>query len=155
MQDTAKLKNEWLNVSGPQGPITFKGRQLGETSSHQDAHFNHAEDFARKGERCYACRWSWYQLYEVYELDQRSLIAYGTRYTGKYLVVSFGMSIVPGEDIYRRVDTTDSPAEVIELLTTRKFGQQPVITSSAARLLARASDLDPAIQEAWDNRVVL
>jgi hypothetical protein len=127
---------------------------LGETDSHQDQHFHTGTDFARKGERCYACRWSVYQIYEVHELDQRSLVAYGSHYAGRYLVASFGMTIVPSEEIFRRLDATDSPAEVIELLTTRKYGQQPTITAAAARLLARVSDMDRDIQEAWDNRVV-
>jgi len=30
-----------------------------------------------------------------------------------------------------------------------------VITSAAARLLARVGDMDRDIQEAWDNRVIL
>jgi hypothetical protein len=138
-----------FKMSGPRGHVEFKGVLLGETTSHQDEHFNHPRDYARKGERCYACRWSEYQLFRVHEFIVPKT------YEGRYLVTSFGQTIVPGENVYRRIDPTDSPAEVIELLTTRKFGQQPVITSSAARLLARASDLDPAIQEAWDNRVVL
>lgn len=156
MKNTIKLpKSTWINVIGPRGSVTFKGRLLGETTSHQAQHFHLDADFARKGERCYACRWSVYRIYEVFELDQRSHIAYGEDYAGRYMVVSFGQTIVPGEEIYRRLESTDSPAEVIELLTTRKLGQQPVITSAAARLLARVGDMDRDIQEAWDNRVIL
>lgn len=128
--------------------ISFLGRLLGTTTSRQDGHFHPIDRHASRGERCYACRWSEYRLYEV-DHDDRQKIG------GRYLVVSYGHSTVPDETTLRRVNATDSPAEVIELLTTRKFGQRPVITSSAARLLARASDLDADIQEAWDNRVVL
>lgn len=137
-----------FTVTGPRGPITFTGTLLGESDSHQDGHFHTGTDYARKGERCYACRWSEYRIFRVTELSSE------LDHAGRYLVVSLGQTIVPGEEVFRRVSTTDSPTEVIELLTTRKFGQQPVITSAAARLLARVSDLDPDIQEAWDNRVV-
>jgi hypothetical protein len=150
-----KPRNSWMNIIGPRGSVTFKGRLLGETTSHQDQHIHRDGDFARKNERCYACRWSWYQIYELDELDQRSKVAYGTAYDGRYLVASFGMTNVPGEEIFRRLDATDSPAEVIELLTTRKYGQRPQLTSAAARLLARVSDQDPAIQDAYENRAVL
>ena len=148
------VERGWINVIGPRGSITFRGRLLGETDSHQTQHLHLGADFARKGERCYACRWSIYRIYEVFELDQRSRTAYGEDYVGRYMVASFGQTIVPGEEVYRRVVATNSPAEVVELLTMRKFDQAPRITSAAARLLARVSDLDPALQEAWDNRVV-
>lgn len=153
--DTAKHKNVWINVTGPSGSLTFKGRELGETDSHQDAHGDHAGAFAARGERCYACRWSLYRIYEVYELDQRSRVAYGNRYDGRYLVCSFGMTIVPGEEVYRRMNATDSPSEVVELLTTRRYNRPPILTSAAARLLARVGDRDPDIQDAYDARAVL
>jgi len=149
------FEHGWINVIGPRGSVTFKGELLGETSSHQNQHFHPGADYARKGERCYACRWSEYKIFTVTELDTRTLVAFGSHYAGRYLVASFGQTIVPGEEIFRRLDATDSPAEVIELLTTRKFEQKPNITSAAARLLARVSDMDRDIQEAWDNRVVL
>lgn len=135
-------------VATSTGTVTFDGRMLGETDSHQPDHFQHTTIHARKGERCYACRWSEYALYLVDEKDRRKV-------GGKYLVTSYGISVVPGESIFRRVNATDSPTEVIELLTTRKHMQKPAITGAAARLLARASDLDEDLQEAWDNRVVL
>lgn len=135
-------------VETSSGTVSFLGRPLGTTTSHQEGHFHAADRFASRGERCYACRWSEYRLYAV-DTDDRARVG------GRYLVVSYGHSTVPDETTLRRVNATDSPAEVIELLTTRKYGQQPVITSSAARLLARASDLDADIQEAWDNRAVL
>jgi hypothetical protein len=149
------FENGWLNVIGPSGGITFKGRMLGETDSHQDQHNGHTNEYATRGERCYACRWSLYRIYEVYELDTPTLVAFGDRYKGKYLVCSFGMTIIPGEEIFRRIHATNSPAEVVELLTTRKSGHAPVLTAVAARLLARVSDIDQAIQEAYDNRTVL
>lgn len=148
------FEHGWINVTGPTGSITFKGSLLGETTSHQEQHFDHPGEFARKGERCYACRWSEYKIFHVDELDTRTLVAFGTRYDGRYLVASFGNTIVPGEEIFRRVSATNSPAEVVELLTTRKYGAPPVLTASAARLLARVSDIDKDLQEAWDNRVV-
>jgi hypothetical protein len=135
-------------VASVQGTITFDGYLLGETTSHQPEHFNHVGEFARKGERCYACRWSEYSVYRVHPDDQQKV-------GGIYLVASYGQTIVPGETIFRRVSSTTSPAEVVEMLTTRKFGQPPVLTSSAARLLAQASDRDVDIQEAYDNRTVL
>lgn len=157
MNDQSTFEHGWISVTGPRGSVTFRGKMLGETDSHQDGHYHATSEvpFARKGQRCYACRWSEYKLFTVDELDTRTLIAFGSHYAGRYLVASFGQTIVPGEEIFRRLDATDSPAEVVELLTTRKFEQRPTITSAAARLLARASDLDPDIQEAWDNRVVL
>jgi hypothetical protein len=154
-QLTSEREHDWISVVGPRGSITFKGTLLGESSSHQDTHLQHANTYAARGQRCYACRWSEYQIFRVDELDPRTRVAFGTDYDGRYLVTSFGHTIVPNEELFRRVHATDSPAEVIELLTTRKFNQSPVITSAAARLLARVSDKDPDIQEAWDNRVVL
>lgn len=142
-------------VEGPTGRISFMGRLLGTTESYQPGHSNHAGEHARKGERCYACRWSEYRVYRVDELTDATRAEHGDRYEGRYLVVSYGYTNVPNETTFRRVTATFSPAEVIELLTTRKYGQQPVITSAAARLLARCSDMDPDLQEAWDNRVVL
>ena len=133
--------------------VTFVGVLLGDTTSRQPDHRDHDAEFAPRGRRCYACRWSEYRLYRVTEWITPTLPFNGG--TGRYLVVSYGHSVVPGETTFRRVTATDSPAEVIEMLTTRKFGQQPVLTSSAARLLARASDVDRDIQEAYDNRAVL
>ena len=132
--------------------IRFVGELLGETKSHQPEHFHEEGRHARKNERCYACRWSEYAIYRV---DQWLNPRFPHDGTERYVVVSNGMTTVPGERIFRRVDATSSPTEVVELLTTRKYGQPPMITSTAAKLLARVSDLDEKIQEAWDNRVVL
>jgi len=155
LQDTSRFRNGWINIIGPRGPITFKGKLLGETTSFQDRHMHEGRRFADRGQRCYGCRWSEYKIFIVTELDQRTRVAYGTDYDGRYLVCSFGQTVVPHEDVYRRVDATNSPAEVVELLTTRKYGHKPNITAAAARLMARVSDIDRDLQEAWDNRVVL
>ena len=136
-----------IGVATSRGELLFDGTLLGTTDSHQEEHFDHVTAHARKGDRCYACRWSEYSIY-LLDADDRKRIG------GRYLVTSYGMSVVPGETIFRRVNATDSPTEVIELLTTRKHMQKPAITGAAARLLARASDLDEDLQEAWDNRVV-
>ena len=143
-------------VKTSDGVVEFTGVLLGETENRAERHTHESTRFAKRGERCSRCRWSEYRLYRVDRyIDHVDSTTDETKFVGKYLVVSFGHSVVTDETTIRRVVATNSPAEVIELLTTRKFGQQPVITSSAARVLARASDMDDAIQEAWDNRVVL
>lgn len=132
--------------------VGFYGELLGSTESHQLEHFHEAGRHARKNERCYACRWSEYRIYRVDEWAEPITPINGTE---RYVVVSYGVTVVPGERTFRRVDATSSPAEVVQLLTTRKYGQPPRITSAAAKLLARVSDLDEKIQEAWDSRAVL
>ena len=76
--------------------ISFLGRLLGTTTSRQDGHFHPIDRHASRGERCYACRWSEYRLYEVDRGDRQKI-------GGRYLVVSYGHSTVPDETTLRRV----------------------------------------------------
>lgn len=139
--------SEEYTVATADGELTFIGRLLGRAENRAVTH-SHSTSFARRGERCSACRWSEYRIYRV-AVESRDATG------GRYVVLSYGHSDVPNERTIHRVSVTDSPAEVIELLTTRKFNQAPQLTATAARLLARASDLDDDLQDAWDNRVVL
>lgn len=139
--------------------INIQGRLLGFASSKRETH-NHAVtydteghllDFAVQHERCSACRWFEVRLFDVeYELSNDDVIDP----RGNYLVVTFGCSIVPGEVTMRRASWTDSPYEVIELLTQRR-GARPFLPTPSARVLSQAAAWDDGIRDAYVDRAVV
>jgi hypothetical protein len=137
----------------------FVGERAASVSSHREAHTHQFADrerpqYAPRGERCSACRWIEVLIYLVNEwLDG----ADDEGNSGRYLVVTRGMTVVPGEREFRRTVATDSPYEVVELLTVRRnhSGRDDAyIPSSNARALSRAAELDGGIRDAYLNRAV-
>lgn len=130
--------------------FTFSGVTLGHGTSREQwhSHDRHNDDggdaYAPRGTRCSACRWFEVTIYGVNPDSNEA----------KYLVVTRGPSIVPGEMTYDRVTWTDSPFEVIELLTIRHAGT-PVLPRPSARALAQAATFDDEIRDAYENRAVL
>jgi hypothetical protein len=118
--------------------------------------FDHEAEFARKGERCFACRWFHAQIFEVERVtDEGSKIRYGADHLKKYLIVTVGGSIVRGEHQLKRLAFTDSPHDIIEILTIRKAGAEPYLPAVSARSLAQAAQYDSKIRDAFENRAIL
>lgn len=139
-----------VEVATPNGVIRFVGRTLGHASSHEDFHTHDEFDengerrYARPGRRCSGCRWHEVTIYEADEDEGDA----------RYLVVTRGPSIVPGERTFCRATWTDAATEVVELLVIRQGGQ-PTLPRSSARALAQAADLDDDLLDAYENRPVL
>lgn len=135
-------------------PMKIRGRLLGFASSQTDEHQFHPGDFARPGSRCSACRWFECRIFEV-----------DTEYTptsdvepprARYLVLTYGLSDVPGEVDKRRASWTDSPFEIIELLTQRgREDRQAFLPAASARAVAQAANWSEEIQRAYVDRAVV
>lgn len=121
------------------GDVEVPGELLGLANSSRLEH-NHATDYVRPGDRCSTCRYTEVRLF---------------RDATHYILVTLGMTIVPGETIIHRIRRLTSPFEVLEVLTVRKPGREPFLPKSAALTLAQAADLDEGISEAYINRAVV
>lgn len=148
-------------ISGRDGEVlSFDGRLLGYASSHRESH-DHAVShddsgvlvtFAPPGERCSACRWFEVRIFEVENEVNDAERLVDRR--GRYLVVTAGMSQVPGEVEMRRVSWTDSGYEVVEILTQRR-GERPFLPAPSARVLSQAAAWDNGIRDAYVDRAVI
>jgi hypothetical protein len=133
-----------IDLLGRDGePFSFTGAKLGHGSSARN-HHNHntsIDEFAPQRYRCSGCRWFEVDIYLTAE--------------DRYVVHTTGVSVVPGESRLSRISVTESPFEVIELLTVRKKNEEPFITTQSARALAQAAEVDDGIREAYINRAVV
>jgi hypothetical protein len=141
-------------VNASDGSYRFLGEQLSHTTSQWETH-GHSAEFAARGERCSACRWTEISLYRVPDtaLAAAQVEPYIGGPLGKYLVVTEGRSIVPGERTFVKATWTNSPYDVIEILTQRR-GERVTMGIPAARALAIAAEWDDGINDAYVNRAV-
>lgn len=146
----------------------FLGKPLGVGSSQQDDHRHDVarDRYAPRGVRCSACRWFEVAIYRRYVTEgidlktdpkRPKIYQLDSPEPGDYVVHTIGASIVPGETRLSRITPTDSPFEVIELLTVRPRDgdQQPWIPAQSARALAHAAEFDDGLREAYVNRAVV
>lgn len=140
--------------------IRLHGRMLGFATSRREVHAHSTSldsegrplSFASPGQRCSACRWFEVRLFGVEHeladdlgpLDRRA----------RYLVLTAGVSIVPGETTMRRASWTDSGYEIIELLTQRRDAQ-PFLPAPSARVLSQAAAWDDHVRAAYVDRAVV
>lgn len=106
--------------------------------------------YADPGDRCSACRWFEVRIFDV----DSYLKPDGTWVSGdRYLVLTYGLSDVPGEVAKRRAQWTNSPFTVLETLTQRRQGNA-FLPATSARVLSEAAAMDPDIADAYVNRAV-
>lgn len=74
--------------------------------------------------------------------------------SGRYLVLTYGRTRVPGETDKRRSVWTNSAFEVVEVLVQRDRGEKPFLPAASARVLAQAAQWDEDISDAFVNRAV-
>lgn len=145
---------ERQEVAVENGAYSFVGQQLSVATSRWETH-GHDAEFAGRGERCSACRWTEISIYHVpdnvYAAAQVEPYVGGP--LGKYLVVSSGRSVVPGERTFVNATWTNSPYEVVEILTQRR-GPRVTLSTTAARALAAAAEYDDGLNDAYVNRAV-
>lgn len=148
---------EIQTVASPSDDVSYRflGQQLAGSSSQWVTH-NHEDEFVLPGGRCSACRWTSVDIYRAAtRIDGQPFndepATSGP--LGKYLVVTSGQTIVPGEQTFVRCVWTNSPYEVFEVLTQRKNGRVS-LPGPAARALSQAAEYDDGINDAYVNRAV-
>ncbi len=105
--------------------------------------------------RCSHCRWFEARILRVdAELVTEDPDAGEPSYrveepSGRYLVLTYGRTRVPGETDKRRAAWTNSTFEVIELLVQRDRNERPFLPGASARVLAQASEWDEDIRAAF------
>jgi hypothetical protein len=157
-------------------PLVVRGRLLGFASSQRDEHSHDPDhDYADRGERCAACRWLEVRIFHVTgelpnpevlhnhdddadddddddddgdELDQDEVF---DEPRARYLVLTYGITIVPGEIVRHRAAWTDSAFEITTLLSQRR-NEQTFIPLTSQRALAQAASRDLAVRDAFINR---
>lgn len=166
-------------IDGRDGEVfSVRAKLLGFTASRRDEHDHplaYDRDgaqvtFAEAGTRCSACRWFEVGIYEVLgehagrctcglgdsEDGHHDVLCGLKSPTARYLVVTCGRSVVPGERDKRRTTWTDSAFDVIEVLTQRPDrAREPFIPAASRRALARAAQWDDDVRDAWINRAVV
>lgn len=167
MSQTTQPKLERIKLVGRDGePFGFLGAPLGAGTSYREDHLHDRErtPYARRGDRCSACRWFEVAIYRRYNTDGIDLETdpeYPRIYPlddplpGDYVIHTVGASAVPGETRLSRISVTDSAYEVVELLTVRRRDEEPWIPAQSARALARASQVDAKLRDAYVNRAVV
>lgn len=130
----------------PGGTEMVRGRLIGFASSHRDEHthpgYEHAPPLGPDTQRrrhCNACRW-----FEVRIIRDED---------GSYVVHTQGPSTIPGDIVLCRLARTESPYEVVELLTVRRDGYAS-LPGHSSRALAQAAMVDPGVATAYVNRAV-
>lgn len=140
----AQREVEEYELLTPEGPIQVRGQLLGFSTSEREQH-NHDERTLQTASdlswKCSACRWV--EIRIIRDDDDT------------FAVSTLGRSRVPGETDRSRVIFTDSPHEVIELLTDRRPGRNPRLPFAAARALAQAAQRDDDMHDAYVNRAVI
>lgn len=169
---SSETTNDYIIVGRDDEIIGFNGTFLAFASSKRDMHdhnvqhvvYDNGQSYAPPRSRCSACRWFEVTIYRVNEefilpegasvgiIDDMSDYEVIDR-RGRYLVVTAGVSVVPNEVIMRRTSWTDSPYEVVELLTQRR-GSRPFLPTPSARALSQAAAWDSGIQSAYIDRAV-
>lgn len=152
--------------------IAIRGALIGFGSSEREEHghsTNGSWPYVQAGQRCSACRWFEIRIFVVEnEITGECNCGADLDFTNgqhepncgleppraRYLVLTYGRTIVQGESNKRRASWTDSPYEVIELLTQRN-GNSAFLPSTSARALAQAAHYDSGIHEAYINRAVV
>lgn len=139
----------------------FEGVLLGRDTSEQDMHTDHPGEYAKKYEKCSACRWFEVSIYRRYTTQEIDLLTTPPTIIdvkpepSDYIVHTVGGSIVPGEHRLSRISCTDSGFEVLEFLTVRKHNAEPFITAQSSRALAQAASKDEDLRDAYVNRAVV
>ena len=148
--------------------LRIQGRLLGFASSEADQHQHHdPEGFARPGERCSACRWFEVRIFEA-QTEQSPGCSCGSDgqphepgcgwepARARFLVLTYGLSEVPGEVDKRRASWTSSAYEIIEFLTQRgRSDRQAFLPAASARALAQAANWSDEVQQAYIDRAVV
>lgn len=158
------IEPQTIEIPTPTGSTIIYAARLAFATSEQPRH-NHAIDRPPMrnptkpefdGEptyrRCSACRW--FEI-EIYRLHGQSAVEAGR---GVYLVHKTGRSVVDSETSLHTLVYTNSPYEVIEILTVRKRGvnaHQAFLPVPSARALALAAGYDADIREAYLDRAVV
>ena len=162
MKSKLKIQFQTYDIVGRSSTrYSFIGALLGASTSQTEVHTDHPDEYARRGEKCSACRW-----FEVYIYRRKTDVNVRSdahtsadfdnyRAVYDYVVHTVGGSAVPREKRFSRVQGTTSPFDVIELLTVRPVDRDPFIAAQSARALAQAADLDDGIREAYINRAVV
>jgi hypothetical protein len=109
---------------------------------------------ASRGDRCSACRWFEVRIFRAhYERVGGNEQGDWDEPSGQYLVVTYGLSSVPGEVAKRRILFTNSPFSVLEMLTQRR-NNVAFLPATSARVLSEAAALDDDLADAYVNRAV-
>lgn len=163
-------------------PVRVLGTVLAHGTSRRDEHNDHPGEFVAGGERCSACRWFEVTIVSVLadvhpdtpaerepcrcpdRIDGEQQFHCGLEPpSGRYLVVTAGRTVVPGETDFRRAEFSDSPFEVIELLRVesgrararREARNLPeseatrTLPPVSARALAQAAGFDDDLRDAY------
>lgn len=151
--------------------IEFCGILIGFASSYRDEHTHDAVDaqgtmqYVESGSRCSSCRWFEVRIFTVdtayvddctcgdtvkpYNENESHMSTCGEVVPeGKYLVLTYGITIVPGESNKRRAVWTDSPYRIIEVLTQRNSSGSFLPATSAA-VISEAARWDEGILDAY------
>lgn len=112
------------------GELDFEGTLLGTATTRENQHWPHDGKYARRGERCKACRWSEASIYKVdgiygiYTPDQNTVPDTSiTPPEAPYLVYTIGGSIVPEETNPMRILWVHRGWDVIEgLVFNQRLG---------------------------------
>lgn len=161
--------------------ISFQGRLIGFATSCREEHTHPTTEagvtrYVSVGDRCSACRWFEVRIFVVDheytedctcdanedsdldgedtdddELHDAECGIIDAR--ARYLVVTYGITTVPGESHKRRAVWTNSAFEIIEILTQRNGGTS-FLPATSARVIAQAASSDEAIRDAYINRAV-
>lgn len=164
--------------------LEINGRLIGYASSRRDDHTHSLVSdtitsadgestqvirYVHPGERCSACRWFEVRIFlvECEYADDCTCDAADDDVNGahrddcgeipargKYLVLTYGLTIVPGETHKRRAAWTSSPYEIIEILTQRNGGKA-FLPATSAQVIAQAAACDHGIETAYVNRAVV
>jgi hypothetical protein len=167
-------ETDFLLVGRDETEFEIFGQLIGFATSQRENHSHPSRDedggpiyVAPGGDRCPACRWFEVRIFLVsreYQDDCTCDAPPGNDVThaedcgavparARYLVLTYGLTLVPNEINKRRASWTNSPYEIIEILTQRGAGGS-FLPATSARVIAQAAVYDAGIRDAYVNRAV-
>lgn len=120
----------------------FEADFLGFGTSFRPSHNHVFPPHAPKGAHCSTCRWSETWIFQEGHNDP----------SGRYVVISFGPSVVPGEVNFITFGYADNVRELFEVLTLQPNGKH-VLTPPVTRALDTASAYSEEIDEMFKKAV--
>lgn len=151
--------------------IEIYGALIGFASSKRNDHTHlpidpvtNSPTYADTSQRCSACRWFEIRIFLVHnqygeectcgsQTDLHQVACGEIPVDGKYLILTYGITIVPNEETKRRASWTDSPYEIVELLT-QSGSNGPFMPATSKRAFAQGAAFDSGMRDVYTQLIM-
>ena len=138
--DDAGLHGTWEVTDRNGTAAVIDADFLGFGSSYRPSHNHVYPPFAKKGYHCSTCRWYETRIFQEGTRDE----------DGRYVIITQGPSVVPGEVTFITFGYAADVPELLEVLTLQPDGSHKVIPP-VARALEMAAEYSDRINDVYSK----